>query len=50
MKRLPIVLAALSVVASCVSPPSTNHMAELEYLKEFYTRRLGWLNVELNRL
>ena len=32
MKRLPIVLAALSVVASCVSPPKTSHIAELEEL------------------
>lgn len=31
-------------------PSLGSYERELEYLKEFYTRRLGWLNVELNKL
>jgi len=31
-------------------PSLGSYEKELEYLKEFYTRRLGWLNVELNKL
>ena len=31
-------------------PSLGSYEKELEYLKEFYKRRLGWLNVELNRL
>lgn len=31
-------------------PSLGSYERELEYLKEFYTRRLGWLNVEINKL
>ena len=31
-------------------PSLGSYEAELDYLKEFYRRRLGWLNVELNKL
>ena len=31
-------------------PSLGSYEKELEYLKEFYTRRLSWLNVELNKL
>lgn len=31
-------------------PSLGSYERELEYLKEFYIRRLGWLNVELNKL
>ena len=31
-------------------PSKGSYEAEIDYLKEFYRRRLGWLNVELNKL
>ena len=31
-------------------PSKGSYKAELDYLKEFYRRRLGWLNVELKKL